>query len=376
MQHMQVINYQTVSKWQDHPSHPSQSFPSLVATPTGRLIASWRCSPTKEGICDNHILFSVSDDGGHTWRKPFRSCPAPLVDGRDGVFRVGALSAIGGRILLTYCWVDTSHPERPFFREENSGLLDCKVFLCVSDDDGETWSEPRQLDTSPYQNQPTPITGPMLSMPDGRSILQFELNLPYESTEPWRHLPVLKFSRDLGRSFDSVAIPAASPDNSIFYWDQRPIVLKSGKNVDFFWTWDNLQSRYHNITMTESTDGGLTWAPVRDTGIAGQAGPGVELADGRIVIPVVDRTAQPKIVLRVSEDQGRSFTPDILELGGKAPDQQTAAQADRNGAWREMTAFSLGLPTAVPSNHGTVYAIWYAGPATDQTDIDFAEVQI
>jgi hypothetical protein len=373
---MERLFLQTISRWQDHSSHPSQTFPSLVATPTGRLIASWRCSPTKEGICDNHVLFSISDDGGRSWGTPFRPCLAPQLEGRKGIFRVGSLSTIGNRLLLTYCWVDTSRPERPFFREENSGLLDCKIFLSVSDDDGATWSEPRLLDTSPYHNQPTPTTGPMLTLPDGRVALQFELNLPYESTEVWRHLPVLKFSHDLGRTFDHVAIPAKAEDNRIFYWDQRPIVLRSGKIVDFFWTWDNVSSCYHNITMSESDDGGRSWSPVHDTGIPGQAGPGVELSDGRLAVPVVDRTAQPKIVLRLSEDQGRSFTDEVLELSGTVVDRQTAVQEDRNGAWREMTAFSLGLPAAVASGHGTVNVIWYAGLNTDQTDIEFAEARV
>ncbi len=373
---MKLLRYTTISRWQDHPGHTSQSFPSLVATASGRLVASWRCSPTKEGICDNYVAFSISDDGGRTWGAPFRPCDAPQVDGRVGIFRTGNLSACGKRLLCTYCWVDVSRPERPFFREENSGLLDCKPFLSVSDDDGATWTSARLLDASPYQNQPTPTTGAMLPLPDGRAMLQFELNLPYEATEPWRHLPVLKFTRDLGETFEQVAVPAADPDNRIFYWDQRPIVLKSGKIVDFFWTWDNVQSGYHNITMTASDDGGRTWTAPHDTGIPGQAGPGVELADGRLVVPVVDRTAQPKIGLRISEDQGRSFTDEVLELGGKSPDRQMAAQEDRNGAWREMTAFSLGLPTAVLSPKGTVDVVWYAGLATDQTDIDFAEVEV
>ena len=373
---MQLLHSTIVSRWQDHPDHTSQSFPSLAATPTGRLVAAWRNSPTKEGICDNFVLMSHSDDGGRTWSAPRRPLQAPSLDGRNGVFRVGNLSVQGKRLLLTYCWVDVSRPERPFFREENAGLLDCKVFLSVSDDDGDTWSPPRLLDTAPYQNQPTPTTGPMLALPDGRVALQFELNLPYESTEPWRHLPVLKFSRDLGRTFEHVAIPAADPDNRIFYWDQRPIALRDGRIVDFFWTWDNVQSRYHNITTTASADGGRTWSPVHDTGLPGQAGPGVELPDGRLAVPVVDRTGRPKIVLHISADGGRSFTAEALEMGGQEPDRQTAVQADRNGAWREMTAFSLGLPAAVLTARGTIGVIWYAGLATDRTDIAFAEVEV
>ena len=303
-------------------------------------------------------------------------CKPPILDGLAGVFRMGSVSTYANKLLLSLCRVDTSRPERPFFNEANSGLLDCKVFLSVSEDDGANWTTPRLLDTSPYDKQPTPTTGPALILPDGRIAIQFELNLPYESTAPWRHLPVLKFSSNMGKTFDYHAIPAEDPENKIFYWDQRPIVLRDGKIVNFFWTWDNSKNCYHNITMTSSDDGGRTWTAPHDTGIPGQAGPGVELADGRLLIPIVDRTGNPKVVAHISADRGLSFTDKALLLSGNITDKQTASQDDMSGAWREMSAFSVGLPAAVDSGHGTVYVVWYEGIASDKTHIEFAEIQV
>ena len=84
--------------------------------------------------------------------------------------------------------------------------------------------------------------------------------------------------------------------------------------MDFFWTWDNVQSGYHNITMTSSDDGGRTWTAPHDTGIPGQAGPGVELADGRLVVPAgIWRTGpialQSRIELHLDADALVVFDP-------------------------------------------------------------------
>ena len=373
---MKLLRHTVISSWKGQGGHPSQSFPSIARCASGRLAALWRSSPEKNGILDNRVMLSVSEDDGRTWSPARIPVQAPLLDGKPGVFRMGALSVRGSQLLMLLCRVDVSRPERPFFNEANSGLLDCKVYLAISDDEGNTWSEPRLLDSAPYDRQPTPTTGPALVLPDGRIAVQFELNLPYDSTDPWRHLPVLKFSADLGRSFEYAAVPAGDPTNRIFYWDQRPVALADGELVNFYWTWDNAENAYRNITMTSSVDGGRSWSQPRDTGVPGQAGPGFELPDGRLVVPLVDRTARPKIMLRVSTDRGRSFTDEALCLSGEELERQTGAQDDMGGAWREMTAFSLGLPAAVRSAGDTACVIWYAGEATDQTDIHFAEVAL
>ena len=46
---------------------------------------------------------------------------------------------------MLLCWVDNSIPGRPFFKEENQGLLDCKLFFSESTDNGESWSEPQYI---------------------------------------------------------------------------------------------------------------------------------------------------------------------------------------------------------------------------------------
>ena len=78
----------------------------------------------------------------------------------------------------------------------------------------------------------------------------------------------------------------------------------------------------------------------------------------------------------ISADCGQSFTDEALLLSGNGTVLQAASKNDMGGTWREMTAFSVGLPAAADSGHGTVYIVWYEGMTTDKTNIEFAEIQV
>ena len=373
---MRIVQKTKISGWQDLPNS-SQTFPGIAVTDTGRIIVSWRSAIKKEQVDGQYPLYSYSDDHGRTWSKPVNPFTAPAINGVQGNFRAMYPTFSNGKLWMHLCWVDCDVPGRPFFKEENSGLLDCKIFLSYSEDDGLSWSKPQQLDAGRYAAQPTPITGPLLVFPDGEIISQFELNNPYDSQEVWRHLPVLNFSRDSGKTFYRLAIPAEDPQNDIFYWDQRPLFLKDGNSiVNFYWTWDNAQNVYHNITTTISRDRGITWSAPHDTGVAGQAGQPVEFEDGTLLLPLVDRTGIPKIMARISHDQGQTFADETITLSNEICKKQTTQQDAVAGAWNEMTNFSLGLPAGCSSGHNTAYVVWYAGSHTDQTDIEFAEIEL
>jgi hypothetical protein len=96
-----------------------------------------------------------------------------------------------------------------------------------------------------------------------------ELNKAYYDTSVWRHSSVLMFSKDGGRSWPEHAITGHDPENRVFYWDQRPGVLRDGVLLDLFWTYDNRSAAYLNIHARESRDCGSTWSAMWDTGVPG-----------------------------------------------------------------------------------------------------------
>ncbi|UCH33165.1 MAG: exo-alpha-sialidase [Armatimonadota bacterium] len=344
--------------------------------PDGRWVCGFRAARTKGGTVEQHALITWSDDEGRSWSTPIRPFEPPAVEGKRGLFRAAHPTALGaGRVLATLCWVDHSDASLPFFNEETEGLLDTRIFHSYSADGGATWSPPVLMDTSPF-NVPTPATGPTLVLPNGTRACQFELNKHYHDTAQWRHSSVLMFSCDEGHSWPEHVIVSNDPENRIFYWDQRPSVLKDGTILDLFWTYDNQLATYLNIHARRSADNGRTWAQIWDTGVPGQPAPPVSLRDGRIAMVYVDRTGAPVIKLRVSDDGGMTWPePSEAVLYQAATPTQTERKATMQDAWAEMAKFSAGLPVTASLADEDVLVVYYAGPETDHTDIEWVRVR-
>ncbi|MFH1007029.1 MAG: sialidase family protein [Candidatus Latescibacterota bacterium] len=373
---MRILDRGTVFSGEPGTDHQSCAFPGVCVLPSGRWMSTCRAASEKIGSVGQHALVTWSDDEGGAWHAPMAPFTPPSVDGKPGLFRGGHMTALGGtRVLATLCWVDHSDPSLPFFNEETEGLLDTRVFLAVSEDEGATWSEPALVDTSPF-HIPTAITGPTLVLSDGAWMCQFELNKHYYDTAVWRHSSVLMFSRDAGKSFPEHVIASNDPENRIFYWDQRPGLLADGSLLDLFWTYDNGRAVYLNIHARRSVDNGRTWGPLLETNAPGQPAAPVSLPDGRIGMVYVDRTGAPVVKLRASEDGGTTW-PDETELVlyGEDRKDQTDKKGSMQDAWAEMGKFSVGLPATALLGNGDLLVVYYVGPHTDQTDVQWVRVR-
>ena len=317
-----------------------------------------------------------SDDEGGTWSDPASPFVPPNVEGRPGLFRAGYITSLGGKkVVVAVAWVDYSNPSLPFFNETTEGLLDTRIFFSFSEDGGGTWSSPELMDTAPFP-PPTPLTGPVLLLPDGRWACQFELNKRYDDLSPWRHSSVLMYSDDGGKTWPEHARVSDDPDLRYFYWDQRPAVLADGRILDVFWTFDRKKAVYLNIHARESLDQGRTWSAMWDTGAPGQAAPPLSLPDGRVVMVYVDRTAAPVIKLRVSEDHGKTW-PEETEfvIYESVISSQTRHKESMQDAWAEMFKFSVGLPATAATGDGDILVVYYAGQETEHTGIEWARLR-
>jgi hypothetical protein len=89
----------------------------------------------------------------------------------------------------------------------------------------------------------------------------------------------------------------------------------------------------------------------------------------------VDRSGAPMIKMRTSRDGGRTW-PDDSEIVLEQPRlaSQTWAKKSMQDAWAEMGRFSLGLPATARIPNGDVLVVYYAGPSTDQTDIQWVRL--
>lgn len=351
----------------------SCAFSQVAVLPGGRWLVGCRAACTKGGKDRQHVMLAASDDKGGTWRINPAPFEAPVLDGKPGQFRALGLTALGGqRVLATLYWVDNSDPALPFFNEKTEGLLDSRILFAESGDGGETWSSPTLMDTTPF-NMPTPITGPALLLPGGERVCQFETNKAYYDESKWIHSSVLMFSQDGGRTWPRHSVVTRDP--RIFYWDQRPQVLPDGRIFDLFWTYDNQAAAYLNIHARESRDGGRTWTELWDTGVPGQPAPVVALRDERLAMVYVDRTGAPVIRCRISADNGRTWPVDsTLTLYESVLPSQTVRKDGMVDAWSEMGKFSVGLPATAALPNGDFLVVYYAGPSTDCTSVEWVRV--
>ncbi|MEA3460970.1 MAG: sialidase family protein, partial [Bacteroidota bacterium] len=116
--------------------------PSLIVTQKGTVLAF---AEGREGgdSGDIDILLKRSEDGGQTWSKQSviwddgaNTCgnPCPVVDQTTG------------RIFLWMTWNLGSDHEDGIIRKKSKNTR--KPYLCFSDDDGLTWSEPADMSLS------------------------------------------------------------------------------------------------------------------------------------------------------------------------------------------------------------------------------------
>ena len=373
---MRVIARGTAIASQPDTDRQSCAFPGVCVLADGRWVCACRAAPTKGATTGQHVAIATSDDEGVSWTRPVAPFPAMPVRDRPGLFRACYLTPLGGdRVLAALAWVDHSDPSLPLFNETTEGLLDMRVFLAVSADGGASWSQPRLIETPPFDG-PTPLTGPVLVLGDGRWACQYELNKTYDDPRPWHHSSVLSFSDDRGATWPAHVRTSDDPRRRTFYWDQRPGLLTDGRILDVFWTFERAAAEYLNIHARESTDHGRTWSVLWDTGVPGQPGAPVSIAGGRVVMVYVDRTGEPVIKARISADGGRTWPADtecIVHASRSAT--QTWHKASMQDAWAEMARFSVGLPATAALPDGDVLVVYYAGPATDRTDIYWARLR-
>ncbi len=356
---------------------PSQSalYPGVSVLPSGRCIATFRTASFREATTGQTVQMCFSDDGGRTWSEPHAFFnDYPVVDGRQGEFFSMYTTPLGGtEVLGLILWVDTSAPERPYYNPETNGIIDHKLFLTRSLNDGDDWDTPVLLSGMPT-SRPTAPTAPVLLLPDGRLGCQFEVHKGHAEIGMKFFEGSMIFSSDDGKTWGDYSVVSHDPEMRIFSWDQR--INRIGDTLlALFWTYDDLESSYLNIHASQSLDFGKTWGEHYDTGVPGQPSQPVLLQDGSVAMAYIDRTGSPTIKVRKSIDGGITW-PEESELTVFDSEQmkQDKEKSSMSEMWSEMYRFSVGFPSIAVTTEGNLLVCYYSGGDTDSTSIQSAIV--
>ncbi|MCA9039152.1 MAG: exo-alpha-sialidase [Planctomycetaceae bacterium] len=235
--------------------------PSLVKTNSGALLAVAERRLGLHDHSENDLVMRRSTDNGQTWT------PIELVveAGGDSLNDPCMVVLDTGRILLRY----THFPRGVHARKTDhtvqaktgyGGPENVRVFLMHSDDEGKTWSEPRDMTRQMRRESAISIGSPGVGIQlkarshSGRIILPLYEVYPLGEENRFTKNSVV-YSDDGGESWTlSKNIPEP---NDFGYGDEAQLVeLDNGKLL--------LTSRDHDggiyRKLSRSTDGGETWS--------------------------------------------------------------------------------------------------------------------
>jgi sialidase-1 len=289
--------------------YPTYRIPSVITTRRGTLLAFSEGRQGKGDHTENDIVLRRSGDLGHTWdamRRLASDRPNVLVnptalEDRDT-----------GRIWLMY----QRYPEAAREREVVPGLEGdriCRSFVIHSDDDGRSWSEPRE--TTRLVKRPQVATslasGPGVGIQLRRAPHRGRLVVPFNQGPPGAWKVYAAYSDDHGKSWrygETAADSAAGFGNEVQIVELADGgVMLNARN----------QSGNHLRKVARSGDGGRSWSPlVDDPELVDPECQGTILRysdplDGRrnriLFANPASATARVNGTVRLSYDEGKSW---------------------------------------------------------------------
>ena len=359
---MQMMESGVACETGGSPRLTSCTYPSMVQLPSGKILLAFRTAPKKLEAQEQRIVLCSSEDGGSTYTSPRVAFEWQESDGIPGMFHTMYLSVLqDGTLLGALEWHDASTVSLPYYNEETQGILETRIFLTKSADEGATWSTPQRVLAE--RDAPAPLTGPVLEL-GGRLALPHEINKPYYSSRPYKPCCALAFSSDDGKTWTRSYRQTGR--GSVFHWEQRPCALANGNLVNFFWTFDGDGMKFKPISACISGDFGKTWSDFWDTGLPGQPGNALQLPDGRLALIYVERGLRSSIKLAISGNAGRSFEKTEL-LYQESAGGHLAGEEFSSGSSR----YSMGQPGLIQLQTGEYLAYFYTGRNPDTTEIQY-----
>jgi hypothetical protein len=323
-------------------------WPTVARMDDGTLVVA------SSGLRSEHVcpfgktVLNVSRDDGRTWSPPRVIQDSPIDDRDAGIVHLG-----GKSLLVSWFRSDTRRNAKDgwlpaaeretwpeVFEDWTDELVTSLVgaWTMVSDDGGETWSEPVR----------SPVSAPHgpIKLADGDLLY---LGKPYGT---WADMEFGQItaarSSDRGRTWRVVGrVPVAPRTDAANYHEPHVVELPSGRLVAAIRVQDRGDKLVagagipsFTIMQTESADGGATWSIPQWVGFKGSPPHLVRHSSGVLVMSYGCRDMRYGERVAISRDDGRSWDANLM-LRNDGPDRD------------------LGYPSTVELADGSLLTVYY-----------------
>lgn len=230
--------------------------PSIVCTNNGVLLAFAEGRANLLDHSENDIVLKRSTDNGISWSKLI------LVDedGKHALNNPQAVVRADGRVLVIYQRYSEGYGERDAMPGLDGERI-CRTFLCFSDDDGLTWSEPRDITSEVKRPEATSVaSGPGIGIEIKKGKHAGRLIMPFNQG-PWEKWFVYAaYSDDGGETWKKGEL--APYKKKVRGWANEVQMVELADGRLMLNARSMTGNRKRKIAFSD--DGGQTWGEVSD----------------------------------------------------------------------------------------------------------------
>lgn len=230
--------------------------PSLVCTPQGTLLAFAEGRASLLDHSENDIVLKRSMDGGQTWG------PLTVVDedGKNALNNPQALVRADGRVLLMYQRYAENYGEKNALPGSDGERI-CRTLLSYSDDEGLTWSEPKDITSEVKRPEATSVaSGPGIGIELKKGKHAGRLVMPFNQGPYGKWFVYAVYSDDGGQTWTKGELAPLKRKLKGWANEVQMAELSDGRLL--------LNARsaegIHKRKVAYSDDGGQTWGDVQD----------------------------------------------------------------------------------------------------------------
>ncbi len=242
--------------------------------------------------------------------------------------------------------------------------------LLKSGDEGATWSEPIEVNTSPVHSS---VLGPygcggsgaghIIELPDGGLLMPLQGNLGTsglgESAAETERCFLLR-SDDGGDNWEYWSTAAYDPASIIEFMEPAMTRLQDGRLVCLMRT-SHKPKRQDNMWLVHSEDDGITWSPPTRTPLWGYPADVLQLADGRVLAVYGYRKAPWGVRGCVSADGVTWKAEDEFTIreGGVPKPRGDMGPSTLQDTLIQAQYWHIGYPSVTQLPDGTVLAAYH-----------------